>query len=37
MPVPDVDLDGQCVVVDAFLAATRAGDFGSRETSVSDR
>jgi RNA polymerase sigma-70 factor (ECF subfamily) len=26
-PVPDVDLDGQWAVVDAFLAATRAGDF----------
>src|SRR6478672_6085106 len=26
-PVPDVDLDGQWVVVDAFLAAARAGDF----------
>ena len=26
-PVPDVDLDGQWVVVDAFLAASRAGDF----------
>jgi RNA polymerase sigma-70 factor, ECF subfamily len=27
-PVPDVDLDGQWAVVDAFLAASRAGDFG---------
>ena len=26
-PVPDVDLDGQWVVVDAFLAASREGDF----------
>ncbi len=26
-PVPDVDLAGQWVVVDAFLAAARAGDF----------
>ena len=26
-PVPDVDLDGQWVVVDAFLAASRDGDF----------
>jgi RNA polymerase sigma factor (sigma-70 family) len=26
-PVPDVDLDGQWEVVDAFLAASRAGDF----------
>jgi RNA polymerase sigma-70 factor (ECF subfamily) len=26
-PVPDLDLDGQWVVVDAFLAAARAGDF----------
>jgi RNA polymerase sigma-70 factor (ECF subfamily) len=26
-PVPDVDLDGQWVVVDAFLAAARGGDF----------
>jgi RNA polymerase sigma-70 factor (ECF subfamily) len=26
-PVPDVDLDGQWAVVDAFLAATRSGDF----------
>ena len=26
-PVPDVDLDGQWGVVDAFLAAARAGDF----------
>jgi RNA polymerase sigma factor (sigma-70 family) len=26
-PVPDVDLDGQWAVVDAFLAASRAGDF----------
>ncbi len=26
-PVPDVSLDGQWVVVDAFLAAVRAGDF----------
>src|SRR6476619_2342346 len=26
-PVPDVDLDEQWVVVDAFLAAARAGDF----------
>jgi ketosteroid isomerase-like protein len=25
--VPDVDLDGQWAVVDAFLAAARAGDF----------
>jgi RNA polymerase sigma factor (sigma-70 family) len=27
-PVPDVDLHGQWAVVDAFLAASRAGDFG---------
>lgn len=27
-PVPDTDLDGQWVVVDAFLAAARHGDFG---------
>ena len=27
-PVPDVDLDGQWAVVDAFLAASRDGDFG---------
>jgi len=27
-PVPDVDLDGQWAVVDAFLAAAREGDFG---------
>ncbi len=27
-PIPDVDLDGQWVVADAFLAAARAGDFG---------
>jgi RNA polymerase sigma-70 factor (ECF subfamily) len=27
-PVPDVGLDGQWAVVDAFLAAARAGDFG---------
>jgi RNA polymerase sigma factor (sigma-70 family) len=27
VPVPDVDLDGQWAVVDAFLAAARAGDF----------
>jgi RNA polymerase sigma-70 factor (ECF subfamily) len=27
-PVPDVDLDAQWAVVDAFLAASRAGDFG---------
>jgi RNA polymerase sigma factor (sigma-70 family) len=27
-PVPDVDLDGQWVVVNAFLAAARDGDFG---------
>jgi len=26
-PVPDVDLDGQWLVVDAFLAAARNGDF----------
>jgi RNA polymerase sigma factor (sigma-70 family) len=26
-PVPDVSLDGQWAVVDAFLAASRAGDF----------
>jgi RNA polymerase sigma-70 factor (ECF subfamily) len=26
-PLPDVDLDGQWLVVDAFLAAARAGDF----------
>ena len=26
-PVPDVDLDGQWLVVEAFLAAARAGDF----------
>jgi RNA polymerase sigma-70 factor (ECF subfamily) len=26
-PVPDVDLDGQWAVVNAFLAASRAGDF----------
>jgi RNA polymerase sigma-70 factor (ECF subfamily) len=26
-PVPDVDLDGQWAVVDAFLAAARSGDF----------
>jgi RNA polymerase sigma-70 factor (ECF subfamily) len=26
-PVPDVDLDGQWAVVDAFLAASREGDF----------
>ena len=26
-PVPDVDLDGQWTVVDAFLAAAREGDF----------
>ena len=26
-PVPDVDLAGQWVIVDAFLAAARAGDF----------
>ncbi len=26
-PVPDEDLDGQWAVVDAFLAASRAGDF----------
>ena len=26
-PVPDVDLDGQWVVVEAFLAAARDGDF----------
>ncbi len=26
-PVPDVDLEGQWAVVDAFLAAARAGDF----------
>jgi RNA polymerase sigma-70 factor (ECF subfamily) len=26
-PMPDVDLDGQWAVVDAFLAASRAGDF----------
>src|SRR5215204_3814235 len=28
-PVPDVDLDGQWAVVEAFLAASRAGDFES--------
>ena len=27
-PVPDADLDGQWAVVDAFLAASRDGDFG---------
>jgi RNA polymerase sigma-70 factor (ECF subfamily) len=27
-PVPDVDLDGQWAIADAFLAASRAGDFG---------
>ena len=27
VPEPDVDLDGQWAVVDAFLAAARAGDF----------
>jgi RNA polymerase sigma-70 factor (ECF subfamily) len=27
-PVPDVDLDSQWAVVDAFLAASRDGDFG---------
>ena len=27
-PEPDVDLDGQWAVVDAFLAAAREGDFG---------
>jgi RNA polymerase sigma factor (sigma-70 family) len=27
-PVPDTDLEGQWVVVDAFLAAAREGDFG---------
>jgi RNA polymerase sigma-70 factor (ECF subfamily) len=27
VPMPDVDLDGQWVVVDAFLAAARDGDF----------
>src|SRR5262249_17341877 len=27
-PVPDVDLDGQWAVADAFLAASREGDFG---------
>jgi RNA polymerase sigma factor (sigma-70 family) len=27
-PIPDVDLDGQWAVVDAFLAASRDGDFG---------
>src|SRR5215472_16814052 len=26
-PAPDVDLDGQWAVVDAFIAASRAGDF----------
>ena len=26
-PVPDVDLDGQWAIADAFLAASRAGDF----------
>jgi RNA polymerase sigma factor (sigma-70 family) len=26
-PVPDIDLDGQWAVVDAFVAAVRAGDF----------
>ncbi len=28
-PVPDVDLDGQWTVVDAFLNAARVGDFGA--------
>ena len=28
-PVPDVALDGQWAVADAFLAAARAGDFGA--------
>jgi RNA polymerase sigma-70 factor (ECF subfamily) len=28
-PVPDVDLDGQWVVVNAFLAAARGGDFAA--------
>ncbi|WIG60996.1 MAG: Putative RNA polymerase sigma factor [Ktedonobacterales bacterium] len=28
-PVPDVDLDGQWAVADAFLAAAHAGDFGA--------
>jgi RNA polymerase sigma-70 factor (ECF subfamily) len=28
-PVPDVGLDGQWAVADAFLAAARAGDFGA--------
>lgn len=27
-PVPDTDLDGQWAVVDAFIAASREGDFG---------
>jgi RNA polymerase sigma factor (sigma-70 family) len=34
-PVPDVDLDGQWAVADAFLAAARAGDF-ERLVSVLD-
>ena len=34
-PVPDVDLDGQWAVVDAFLAAAREGDF-ERLVSVLD-
>jgi RNA polymerase sigma factor (sigma-70 family) len=34
-PVPDVDLDAQWAVVDAFLAASRAGDF-ARLLSVLD-
>lgn len=28
-PIPDVDLDGQWAVADAFLAAARSGDFGA--------
>ena len=28
-PMPDVDLDGQWAVADAFLAAARSGDFGA--------
>ena len=35
VPMPDVDLDGQWVVVDAFLAAAREGDF-DRLNSVLD-
>ena len=36
-PVPDVGLDGQWAVVDAFLAAARAGDFGRRRARRSGR